>query len=97
MYAVSPAYDMEKNRRDKDHAVDAIEYSAMALYDNAHVLDADIALDVADHQVTQLATRCQGSKCGNENHNSHGTTNEMQMAPIEPSMVLLGLMFSLSL
>lgn len=55
MYAVNPADNMEEDGDDEYHAVNSVENAAMTANDHTHVLDTDIPLDIADHQITQLA------------------------------------------
>ena len=58
---MEPADDMEEYRGYEDHAVDPVENAAMALDNGAHVLDADVALDVADDKVAELAAEYRRS------------------------------------
>jgi len=67
----------------------------------AHVFDADIALDDADAEITQLSAHaddqaCQqelpGGEMGEEKRSAHGTAMEKAAAPIAPPQVLRGLM-----
>ena len=83
-------YHVQKQRRDEDEAVDAIEDAAVAGDAGAHVFDADIALDDADAQIAQLPAHADdqsrqyqldpGLKWGNENQSNHGTIMEKPAA-----------------
>ena len=43
-----------------------------------------------------VSTSSPGPKCGNENHSSQGSISDTPSAPIEPAMVLFGLIRSRS-
>src|SRR4051812_42479547 len=55
VHVVEPTHHVEKERADEDQAVDAIQKPAMAWNQRAHVLYANIPLDHADREISQLA------------------------------------------
>ena len=63
---MNPADDMEENRRDKNHAIDPVEYAAMTLNHRTHILDTNIALDIADNEVTELTADADDQSRNNQ-------------------------------
>src|SRR5580765_4498827 len=54
VHVVEPTHHVEEERADEDQAVDAIQQPAMARNQRAHVLYADVPLDHADREISEL-------------------------------------------
>src|ERR1700704_1950668 len=66
VHVVEPTHHVEEQRADEDQAVDAIQQSAVTRDQSAHVLDADVALDHADRQISELAADADDNTCQDE-------------------------------